>query len=145
MIFEFKMEKLLRLKIREKEQAEVSYAASVDRFEELAQTLFQLLKQRERIEEHSSHQFRQKVVINELQQTQRFLLSLSQRIADLHERVLHARREMNEAQQWLVEKTTDVKKLEKLKEKREEVHKEHIRLYEMKESDEVAVRRYINV
>ncbi|MCK6257013.1 flagellar export protein FliJ [Fictibacillus sp. KIGAM418] len=144
MAFQFKMEKILALKTKEKEAVESEYGESVRMFESLAKSLYDLLRKKEEIEQHSDEQFRTRVVINELQQTQRFLLSLTQKISMVQSQVQKAREIMNITQQELVEKTIEVKKYEKLKEKQHADYQRFVTGIENQQNDEFSILRYIN-
>ncbi|SDM64611.1 flagellar FliJ protein [Fictibacillus solisalsi] len=144
MAFQFNMEKLLSIKTKEKEVVQSEYGESVKKFEQLAQSLYELLKKKEEIEQHSGNQFKTKMVINEIQQTQRFLLSLTQQIGSIQTQVQRAREKMNHVHIQLLEKTMEVKKFEKMKERQFSDYQQSLTAIENKQNDEYSILRYIN-
>ncbi|MGC4375637.1 flagellar export protein FliJ [Fictibacillus sp. Mic-4] len=144
MAFHFKLEKVLRVKKKEKELLEAEYAQAVQMFEQMANNLYELLKRKEEIEHHSNEQFKSKMVVNDLQNTQRYLLSLTQKIAKAQIQVQKARELMKIAEQQFVSKTIEVKKYEKLKERQMEEYKRTLFIEENKQNDEFSILRYIN-
>lgn len=142
MAFQFKMEKVLSMKKREKEAAQSRYGEAVRIFESLAHSLYGLLKQKEEIEQHALSQYQTKVIVNDLQQTQRFVLSLSQQITSAQSRVQHAREMMNISHQKLMDITMEVKKFERYREKKWSEYQQRMMAFENKQNDEFSILRY---
>ncbi|MFC7372173.1 flagellar export protein FliJ [Fictibacillus iocasae] len=142
MAFQFKLEKVLMLKEKEKESFEEEYRQSVQAFEQAASELYSLLKRKEEIEEHADSQFHAKLYVNELQSTQRFLLSVEKKILLLQKKVQTAREQMAFAQEKLMYKAVEVKKYETLKSKQCSEFTALQLVNENKQNDEFSVLRY---
>ncbi|MFD1357540.1 flagellar export protein FliJ [Fictibacillus halophilus] len=142
MSFQFSMEKVLSVKQKEKESIELELGEAVQAFESIAEEIYSLLKRKEDIENLSNHQFQQRIVVNDLQNTQRFLLSMSNKIKELQPVLQRARERMQVIQQKLLQQTIEVKKYEKLKERQFHAYEMELTLYENKQNDEFSVLRY---
>jgi flagellar protein FliJ len=142
MSFQFSMEKVLSVKQKEKESIELELGEAVQAFESIAEEIYSLLKRKEDIENLSNQQFQQRIVVNDLQNTQRFLLSMSNKIKELQPVLQRARERMQVIQQKLLQQTIEVKKYEKLKEKQLNAYEMELTLYENKQNDEFSVLRY---
>ncbi|MFC0188894.1 flagellar export protein FliJ [Fictibacillus aquaticus] len=140
--FQFKLEKVLGLKEKEKEAYESEFRLSVQKFEEAAHELYSLLKRKEEIENHADSQFHSKMFVNEIQSTQRFLLSMESKIHFLQKKVQAAREQMAFAQEKLLYKTVEVKKYETLKSKQKQEFQFLQSMMETKQNDEFSVLRY---
>jgi flagellar protein FliJ len=142
MSFQFSMEKVLSVKQKEKESIELELGEAVQAYESIAEEIYSLLKRKEDIENLSNQQFQQRIVVNDLQNTQRFLLSMSNKIKELQPVLQRARERMQVIQQKLLQQTIEVKKYEKLKEKQIHAYEMELTLYENKQNDEFSVLRY---
>ncbi|OOE11933.1 flagellar export protein FliJ [Fictibacillus arsenicus] len=142
MSFQFSMEKVLSVKQKEKESIELELGEAVQAFESIAEEIYSLLKRKEDIENLSNQQFQQRIVVNDLQNTQRFLLSMSNKIKELQPVLQRARERMQVIQQKLLQQTIEVKKYEKLKEKQLNTYEMELTWYENKQNDEFSVLRY---
>jgi flagellar protein FliJ len=142
MSFQFSMEKVLSVKQKEKESIELELGEAVQAFESIAEEIYSLLKRKEDIENLSNQQFQQRIVVNDLQNTQRFILSMTNKIKDLQPVLQRARERMQVIQQKLVQQTIEVKKYEKLKEKQFHAYEMELTSFENKQNDEFSVLRY---
>lgn len=142
MSFHFSMEKVLSVKQKEKETIEQELGEAVQAFESIAEEIYSLLKRKEDIENLSNHQYQQKMIVNDLQNTQRFLLSMTNKIKELQPVLQRARERMQIIQQKLLQQTIEVKKYEKLKEKQFTDYKLELSTYENKQNDEFSVLRF---
>jgi flagellar protein FliJ len=142
MSFQFSMEKVLSVKQKEKESIELELGEAVQAFESIAEEVYSLLKRKEDIENLSNQQFQQRIFVNDLQNTQRFILSMANKIKELQPVLQRARERMQVIQQKLLQQTIEVKKYEKLKEKQFHAYEMELTLYENKQNDEFSVLRY---
>jgi flagellar protein FliJ len=142
MSFQFSMEKVLSVKQKEKESIELELGEAVQAFESIAEEVYSLLKRKENIENLSNQQFQQRIFVNDLQNTQRFILSMTNKIKELQPVLQRARERMQVIQQKLLQQTIEVKKYEKLKEKQFHAYEMELTLYENKQNDEFSVLRY---
>ena len=142
MSFHFSMEKVLSVKQKEKESIEQELGEAVQAFESIAEEIYSLLKRKEDIENQSNYTFQQRIVVNDLQNTQRFLLSMTNKIKELQPLLQRARERMQVIQQRLLQQTIEVKKYEKLKERQLSAYKVEVASYENKQNDEFSVLRF---
>jgi flagellar protein FliJ len=142
MSFQFSMEKVLSVKQKEKESIELELGEAVQAFESIAEEIYSLLKRKEDIENLSNQQFQKRIVVNDLQNTQRFILSMTNKIKDLQPILQRARERMQIIQQKLLQQTIEVKKYEKLKEKQFHAYEMELTSFENKQNDEFSVLRY---
>jgi flagellar protein FliJ len=142
MSFQFSMEKVLSVKQKEKESIELELGEAVQAFESIAEEVYSLLKRKEDIENLSNQQFQQRIFVNDLQNTQRFILSMANKIKELQPVLQRARERMQVIQQKLLQQTIEVKKYEKLKEKQFHAYEMELTSYENKQNDEFSVLRY---
>jgi flagellar protein FliJ len=142
MSFQFSMEKVLSVKQKEKESIELELGEAVQAFESIAEEVYSLLKRKENIENLSNQQFQQRIFVNDLQNTQRFILSMTNKIKELQPVLQRARERMQVIQQKLLQQTIEVKKYEKLKEKQFHAYEMELTSYENKQNDEFSVLRY---
>jgi flagellar FliJ protein len=136
------MEKVLSVKQKEKESIELELGEAVQAFESIAEEIYNLLKRKEDIENQANMQFQQKIVINDLQNTQRFLLSMTNKVKELQPLLQNARERMQLIQQKLLQQTIEVKKYEKLKEKQFKSYEVSQNWHEMKQNDEFSMLRF---
>ncbi|WP_354019413.1 flagellar export protein FliJ [Fictibacillus halophilus] len=136
------MEKVLSVKQKEKESIEQELGEAVHAFESIAEEIYSLLKRKEDIENQSNYTFQQRIVVNDLQNTQRFLLSMTNKIKELQPLLQRARERMQVIQQRLLQQTIEVKKYEKLKERQLSAYKVEVASYENKQNDEFSVLRF---
>jgi flagellar FliJ protein len=136
------MEKVLSIKQKEKESIELELGEAVQAFESIAEEIYNLLKRKEDIENRSNTQFQKKIIINDLQNTQRFLLSMTNKIKELQPVLQRARERMQIIQQKLLQQTIEVKKYEKLKEKQFKAYEMDQNWHEIKQNDEFSVLRF---
>ncbi|MDR7072141.1 flagellar export protein FliJ [Fictibacillus barbaricus] len=142
MSFQFSMEKVLSVKQKEKESIELELGEAVQAFESIAEEIYNLLKRKEDIENQANLQFQQKIIINDLQNTQRFLLSMTNKVKELQPLLQKARERMQLIQQKLLQQTIEVKKYEKLKEKQFKSYEVSQNWHEMKQNDEFSMLRF---
>ncbi|MBH0165875.1 flagellar export protein FliJ [Fictibacillus sp. 7GRE50] len=136
------MEKVLSVKQKEKESIEQELGEAVQAFESIAEEIYSLLKRKEDIENQSNFTFQQRIIVNDLQNTQRFLLSMTNKIKELQPLLQRARERMQVIQQRLLQQTIEVKKYEKLKERQLSAYKVEVASYENKQNDEFSVLRF---
>ncbi|MFC0237611.1 flagellar export protein FliJ [Fictibacillus phosphorivorans] len=136
------MEKVLSVKQKEKESIEQELGEAVQAFESIAEEIYSLLKRKEDIENQSNYTFQQRIIVNDLQNTQRFLLSMTNKIKELQPILQRARERMQVIQQRLLQQTIEVKKYEKLKERQLSAYKVEVASYENKQNDEFSVLRF---
>ncbi|MED1202073.1 flagellar export protein FliJ [Heyndrickxia acidicola] len=143
MKFQFKLEKILALREREKEEAISNYQKSVKSFEEIALELYKLLKKKEDLMKFQEDQLMAGLAVQEIRHYQNFINNLELSINHLQELVVNARTRMNWFQQLLNEKNIEVKKYETMKEESLKQFLEQLKRAENKEMDEISTLQFI--
>lgn len=140
MKFTFKLEKLLDLREKEKEEQVFMYEKAIRKFEDVAEKLYQLLKKKEDIEELQLKKIKSGVSIQEIRLGQHYLLNLQKEIDSYQQLVFHSRKHMQEEEQRLIEKNIEVKKMEKMKSKEYEKFLHFLDVEDRKVMDEISMQ-----
>ncbi|WNF24478.1 flagellar export protein FliJ [Mesobacillus jeotgali] len=144
MRYQYKFDKILSLKTREVDEAQVVYQDSVKKFEEAADRLYHLLKKKEDLESFQSDRLLDGLPVQEIRHHQQFIGNLEKSIDHYQKVVMNARNIMNFQQVKLMEKNQEVKKYEKIKEKD---HLQFLAAEKYAENmmmDEVSIQQYMN-
>jgi flagellar protein FliJ len=144
MIYQFKFEKLLAIKESEKEKALSEYNEAVQRFEEVAEKLYNFLKQKEDYEEMHKEKLQTGLSVQEIRHFQQFITNLERTISHYQLLVMQARRQMQQKQMKLFDLNIEVKKYEKMKEKYFQAFLQTIRAEENKMMDEISIQQFVN-
>ncbi|MBS8263461.1 flagellar biosynthesis chaperone FliJ [Mesobacillus boroniphilus] len=144
MRYQYKFDKILSLKSREKDEAQVVYQDSVKKFEEAADRLYHLLKKKEDLESFQSDRLLGGLPVQEIRHHQQFIGNLEKSIAHYQKVVMNARNIMNYQQVQLMEKNQEVKKYEKIKEKDHLQFLADAKYAESRMMDEVSIQQYMN-
>lgn len=144
MRYQFKFDKILSLKSREVDEAQVVYQDSVKKFEEAADRLYHLLKKKEDLESFQSDRLIDGLPVQEIRHHQQFIGNLEKSIAHYQKVVMNARNIMNYQQVQLMEKNQEVKKFEKIKEKDHLQFLADEKYAESRMMDEVSIQQYMN-
>ncbi|WP_102262193.1 flagellar export protein FliJ [Mesobacillus jeotgali] len=144
MRYQFKFDKILSLKSREVDEAQVVYQDSVKKFEEVADRLYHLLKKKEDLESFQSDRLLDGLPVQEIRHHQQFIGNLEKSIAHYQKVVMNARNIMNYQQVQLMEKNQEVKKYEKIKEKDHLQFLADEKYAESRMMDEVSIQQYMN-
>ncbi|MBS4177121.1 flagellar export protein FliJ [Lederbergia citrea] len=144
MKYEFKFQKILNLKEREKDEALGLYQDSVEKFEAAAEKLFDLLKKKEDLELYQSQKISSGLSIREIRHYQQFILNMEKTIDHFQKVVMNARNKMNWCEEKLKESNIEMKKYENLKEKS---HKNYLHMINETENiqlDEISALQYFH-
>lgn len=144
MRYQFKFDKILTLKSREKDEAQVVYQDSVKKFEEAADRLYHLLKKKEDLENYQSSRLTCGLPVQEIRHHQQFIGNLEKSIQHSQKIVMNARNIMNFQQMQLMEKNVEVKKYEKIKEKDHLHFLAEEKYTENRMMDEISIQQYMN-
>ncbi|MDC3416394.1 flagellar export protein FliJ [Aquibacillus salsiterrae] len=136
--------KILTVREREKNVAQSAYSQSVESFEKIANQLYELLKQKEAMEENYQVQLCGNGTVSTLLSHSDYLLRLKAQIALLEKKVNKARTEMNGKQEELTEAHKEVKKIEKLMEQKRQYDLTIKWKQEANLMDETSVLQFIN-
>lgn len=141
MSFVYSLQKVLDMKEKEKEQAEISYSKSMQVLRQEQERLAHLERNKQQMEQQML-QKEKNISLAELKTNYEYIGHLQRLIAEANESKQRAEKEVENRQFILSERTMDQKIWEKLKENSFEKYKDAMRLLEQKELDEIAVGRY---
>lgn len=140
--YEYRFEKVLTYREQEKTETEIEFKKAVESFETVATELYEVLKRKEDV--IADHQEKMKIgfSINEIHHYARFIDSLDKRIEVLQQSVFKARSKMNWFEEKLLEKTIEVKKFEKMKDKDKEHYRTEMEQAEASLLDELSTLKF---
>lgn len=144
MAYKYKFEKILSIKEREKDEAVNIYNQAVKRFEEAAQRLYDLLKQKEAAEAIQERKLITGLSVQEIRHNQLFVENLKKVIDHQQQIVINARNQMNFFQEKLKEKNIEVKKYEKIREKDFENYQLVEKFEDNKQMDEISLQQFMS-
>ncbi len=144
MAYKFKLEKIMNLKEREKDEVLSIYNDSVKKFEETAQKLYGVLKKKEDLEAYQSTKLVNGLSVQEIRHHQSFIVNLQKTIDHYQKMVMNARNQMLFYQDKLKQKNIEVKKYEILKEKDKLVFLEELKRVEDKQMDDISIQQYMH-
>lgn len=140
--YEYRFEKVLTYREQEKTETEVEFKKAVESFETVATELYELLKRKEDVIAEHQEKMKTGFSINEIHHYARFIDSLDKRIEVLQRSVIKARSKMNWFEEKLLEKTIEVKKFEKMKEKDKEHYRTEMEQTEASLLDELSTLKF---
>lgn len=144
MAFQYRLERLMRLNESERQQLERHYQVLYAKLEELAQTLIELMKKRERLQEALYEQSQTRVSASSIHERLVYVQTIDKRIEIEQKNYFELRDRVEMFRRSLTEKAIEVKKHELLK---ETAYNQYINLEkkaELKKMDEQAqlIRSY---
>lgn len=137
MKYNYRFEKILVVKDQEKTESELAFKESVQVFEEIATKLYDLLKKKEDLIKYQQERLKIGSSIDEINHYSKFIDSMEKTIEDAQQKVIQARAKMNWHEQKLLEKSLEVRKYEKMRERdherfiEDQLHIEAIQLDEL--------------
>lgn len=144
MQYQYKFEKILTIKAREKDEAFNVYNQAVKRFEEAAEKLYEYLRKKEDLESYQTSRLVNGLPVQEIRHHQHFIHNLEKTINHYQQIVINARNHMNFYQEKLMEKNIEVKKYEKMKEKDLTIFAENFKQLEGKQMDDISIQHFMN-
>jgi flagellar protein FliJ len=144
MTYQFRFEKIMNIREREKEEALSVYNEAVKRFEEAAEKLYDLLKKKEDLENYQSERLQTGLPVQEIRHHQQFISSMQNSINYYQKMVMNARNHMNFHQEKLLQKNIEVKKYEKIKEKGHLKFLEGLKEDESKQMDDISIQHFVH-
>lgn len=115
--YTYRFDNILSIREQEKQQTEAAYKESVRAFEEVATTLYDLLKKKEECITYQNERLAIGATIDEIHHFSTFINTLERSIAEVQQKVVQARTKMNWHEQKLLEKNLEIRKFEKMREK----------------------------
>ena len=142
--YQYKFDKILHVKEKEKGDALAIYHTAVQKFEEAGEKLYELLKKKEDLEGFQSYGFPEGSAIQEIRHHQQFISNLQNSIEYYQKMVINARIGWNHEQEKLIETNVEVQKYAKMKEKDFLHYLDGIKFQEAKQMDDVSIQQYMN-
>jgi len=140
----FVLSKILLVREKEKDEAQKAYFHSREFFEEIATRLYTLLRKKEDAEESYENYIQTTTPLDRIKEQIAYIEKLNKQILSLQSDVQEARNEMERKQTKLTNAYVEVKKYEKVIEKRKNAHASYIRKKENESMDEISLQRYLN-
>ncbi len=144
MRYQYKFEKILTLKEKEKNDSKSRYTEAVKEFESEAEHLYQMLKKKEELLDLQSEQLKLGLSVQQVRHNQNFLENHEKMIAHYQKRVMETRSKMQFYHQLLIEKNVEVKKYEKIKEKDFQRYFNTMKYEENRQMDEISIQQYMS-
>lgn len=140
--YQYKFAKILTVREQEKSETELAYKESVIAFETIATELYDLLKKKEDTVDAQNNQLMQGLSINHIHHFSNFIDGLQKRIDKVQQEVMQARSKMNWFEEKLLEKSLEVRKFEKIKEKDYELFQQDQLRLETIQLDEISSLKF---
>lgn len=140
--YHYRFDKVLTFREQEKNESESAYKESIESFEKIATQLYDLLKKKENILVEQQEKMEKGFSVNEIHHYARFIESIEARIASLQQQVIQARSKMNWYEERLLDKTIEVKKYEKMREKDRNAYQEEMEHKEAERLDELSTLKF---
>ena len=135
--------KILQIKENEKKRAEQLHQQSIQTFEKIALRMYEMLKKKEETEQAYEYHIQKTVQLEKMKQTVRYIEQLNGQIARLQQQVNDARNNMNHQQQLVTTAHMEMKKVEKLIEKRNEESNQQLTREENVFMDELSLQQFL--
>ncbi|SER53835.1 flagellar export protein FliJ [Psychrobacillus sp. OK032] len=142
--YQYKFAKVLNVREQEKSETELAYKESVHMFEKVATELYELLKKQEDTVDAQNNRLTAGLSIDQIHHYSNFIEGLQKRIDVVQKEVIQARSKMNWFEEKLVEKSLEVRKFEKMKEKDFEQFNEEQKRLETIQLDEISSIKFQN-
>lgn len=137
------LSKILRIREKEKMDAEKSYQQSMAFFENIATRMYTLLKRKETAESSFERGMQDIIPIEKIKEQVAYIEELNKQIINLQAEVNKARNEMDVKQGKLTDAHIEVKKFEKMIAHRKQVKKEELQKYENEAMNEISIQQYL--
>jgi len=142
MKFHYKFQNILTLKEKEHEETLSLYEEAVRQFEQTANKLYELLKKKEVLEQFQSEQMLTGFSIQDIRHNQLYISNLLETISYWQSKVIASRNEMNFWEEKLLASNIEVKKYEKIKDKKYEYFLHDLNANENNQMDELSAVQY---
>ena len=142
--YQYKFSKVLTIREQEKSEIELAYKESVLAFEKIATELYDLFKKKENTMDEHNERLTNGLSIDGIHHFTRYIEGLQKRIDIVQKEVIQARSKMNWFEERLLEKTLEVRKFEKMKERDFEYFQQEQQRLETIELDEISSLKFQN-
>lgn len=140
--YHYRFENVLTYRELEKTETEIDYQSAMRAFEAVATQLYDLLKKKETTIAEQQEQMSEGSAVVEIHHYMRFIDSLEKQIGKLQQDVIKARSKMQWFEQKLLERTMEVRKFEKMKEKDQEKYRDELEIKEAQRLDELSTMTF---
>ena len=144
MTYQYKFEKILTVREKEKQDAYSKYTESLKKFEEVAGNLYEFLRRKEEMQAFQQLKMNEGLSVFEIRHHQRFMDNLEEMISHYQKEVIIARNHMNKFQNILIEKNVEVKKYAKIREKDYDRFLDEVKMYENAQMDDISIQTYLS-
>ena len=142
--YQFKFAKVLTIREQEKSETELAYKESVSSFEKVATELYNLLKKKEDTVDTQNNLLISGLTVDSIHHYSNYIVGLQKRIDIVQKEVIQARSKMNWMEEKLLEKSLEVKKFEKIKEKDLGLFQQEQQRLETIQLDEISSLKFQN-
>lgn len=136
------LHKILTIREQEKKDAQMDQITAKNYFEKVATQLYNVLKTKEQAEEMLHTYMETKAAINKIKEQSLYIDALNKSILNLQGKVQEARQDMESKQKVLTEAHIEMKKIEKMIERRLKDQKEQEEKLQMNLMDEISIRQF---
>ncbi|MFB1049573.1 flagellar export protein FliJ [Paraliobacillus sp. JSM ZJ581] len=136
-------QKILSHQERLKKNAQMEYKQSVDQFETVATTLYQLLRKKEEVQAQYNYYLESTGTVTTLATHHAYIDGIKSKIKHIQAQVDQARTQMELKQDNLTAAHVEVKKIEKIVETKQLNKKNSILYKESKQLDETSMRQFL--
>lgn len=143
MSYQYKFQRILTLKEKEKDEVQEMYKDSISKFEQAAEKLYEYLKKKEDLVIYQEKRLQTGLSVQDIRYHQQFITNLDKTISYFQDQVIQARNKMNWYEDKLIEMNVEVKKYEKIKERDFHRFLQNVKEVENKQLDEVSVVQYL--
>lgn len=140
--YHYRFENVLTYRELEKTETEIEYQSAIEAFETVATKLYELLKKKEMTIEKQQSEMSEGSSVSDIHHYMRFIDSLEKQIAKLQQEVIRARSKMQWYEEKLLERTLEVRKFEKMKEKDREKYRDELEAKEAQRLDELSTMAF---
>lgn len=142
--YQFKFAKVLTIREQEKTETELAYKESVSSFEKVATELYNLLKKKEDTVDNQNSLLASGLSVDSIHHYSNYIVGLQKRIDIVQKEVIQARSKMNWMEEKLLDKSLEVRKFEKIKEKDLEHFQQEQQRLETIQLDEISSLKFQN-
>lgn len=140
--YRYRFENVLTYRELEKTETEIEYQSSIEAFEKIATELYELLKKKEDTIREQEEQLKKGASVDKIHHYMHYIDSLEKKIEEVQQQVIRARSKMQWFEEKLLERTMEVRKFEKMKEKDRENYREELESQEAKWLDELSTMTF---
>lgn len=143
--YKYRFDNVLTYRELEKTETEIEYKEAVDDFEAIATELYTLLTKKESVIADQQQKMETGFSIDAIHHYANYIKSLETQIEEIQIQVIQARSKMTWYEEKLLERTLEVRKFEKMKEKDYETYSKEAEYKEAERLDELSTMTFRSV